>query len=193
MAHNPNGNGGGRDVEFTEEQKCRYLVRLKDTGLKVASATDIGFTFATVLNHKKLDPDFADAVDAAMQEYRDGQIEREVHTRAIVGWEEPVIYLGKLCTYKDPVTGEDKPLTIRKKSDRMLELLAKRHIPEYREKQSIDLSISGGVMVVPGIALSPEQWERAVNSNGSRRGEIDAATERQPLLPGGGGVSENTP
>lgn len=40
------------------------------------------------------------------------------------------------------------PATVRKYSDRMLELEAKRTNPGYREKGSIDMNVKGGILVV---------------------------------------------
>jgi len=74
-------------------------------------------------------------------------VSRAVHNRAIDGWLEPVFYKGELIGY------------IRKFSDRMLELQAKRYIPAYRDKAAVDLSVAGGVLVVSGgDIIDKEEW-----------------------------------
>jgi hypothetical protein len=55
------------------------------------------------------------------EDFRD-HIRGEAKRRAIDGWEEPLFWKGQ-------PTGH----TIRKKSDRMLELLLKAHCPEFRD------------------------------------------------------------
>lgn len=51
------------------------------------------------------------------------------------------------------------PAFIRKYSDRMLELEAKRVDPAYRDKGQMDVNVRGGLLVVPGMA-SEEDFER---------------------------------
>ena len=52
----------------------------------------------------------------------------EIRRRAIDGWDEPVYQQGELAGY------------IRRKSDRLLELEAKRRDPAYRERAALELS-----------------------------------------------------
>lgn len=49
----------------------------------------------------------------------------EAYRRACIGVDEPVIYQGQLAMTKDAATGEDRPLTVRKHSDRLLEVMLK--------------------------------------------------------------------
>lgn len=50
------------------------------------------------------------------------------------------------------------PAVIRKYSDRLLELEAKRVDPAYRDKGQLDVNVGGGILVVPGMAASDEEW-----------------------------------
>lgn len=84
--------------------------------------------------------------DQALQDYRES-LEAEVHRRAVDGWDEPVYQKGEMVGL------------IRRHSDRMLELLIKKNIPEYRDKVSVDASVKGGVMVVPATAQTMDEWE----------------------------------
>ena len=49
----------------------------------------------------------------------------EAYRRAALGYDEPVIHQGRVATVADPETGEERPLTVRKHSDRLLEVLLK--------------------------------------------------------------------
>ena len=40
----------------------------------------------------------------------------------------------------------------------MLELLLKRHIPEFRDKLTLDGKVEGGVLVVGGTAATEKEW-----------------------------------
>lgn len=81
----------------------------------------------------------------ALELYRE-KISMVVHSRATNGWLEPVFYKGTLAGH------------IRKFSDRLLELQAKRHVPEYRERGALDVNVSGGVLVVNSSDINKEKW-----------------------------------
>lgn len=73
-----------------------------------------------------------------------------IHKRGVEGWEEPVFYQGVEVG------------TIRKYSDRMLEIQAKRHVPEYRDKAQVDVNVSGGVLVAAAsVAVPPKDPKEA--------------------------------
>lgn len=55
-------------------------------------------------------------------------IEAEIHRRAIDGWDEPLVSAGKRVG------------TIRKYSDVLLMFYAKKRMPSYREKQTLDVN-----------------------------------------------------
>ena len=76
------------------------------------------------------DPDFAAAWDEAMKTAR-GVVERELHRRAVEGYEEPVFYRG------------EEVGKVRKYSDRLLELRIRALAPEYRPTAKIE---HGGTM-----------------------------------------------
>src|SRR5439155_22091506 len=61
----------------------------------------------------------------------------EAWRRAMTGEEEYVISMGKIV-YKPDGT----PLIVRKKSDKLLELLLKARLPEFRDKQSLEVTIN---------------------------------------------------
>lgn len=133
--------------KFDDDAKVRYLNAICLTGRIGESARAAGVSMEVVRQTRKADEYFGELHDEAMQYYKD-LIEAEVHARAIEGWEEPVYQKGELCGY------------ITKKSDKMLELLAKRHIPEYTERMSLNANVSGGVMVIPASAQTDEEWEK---------------------------------
>lgn len=174
-------------AKFTSEARVLFLEELALTGRKVHSAAYAGVCRQTVADHAEADPEFASAIEEALERYRE-QVRAEVRRRAIEGWLEPVfgkdgqhwMYLydsngelvmedrevdergpdgaptGKRITKRVP---KMVPAFVRKYSDRMLELEAKRVDPGYREKGSIDMNVTGGVLVVPGMA-SEQEFER---------------------------------
>ena|SRR6266487_2347301 len=69
----------------------------------------------------------------------------EAWRRAMTGEEEYVISMGKIVYKPDSILSDGTvlkgtPLTIRKKSDKLLELLLKARLPEFRDKQSLEVT-----------------------------------------------------
>jgi len=118
-----------------------------ESGRLCHSANAAGMTAAAVITARKRWPEFDEALKEAYSKFQDS-IEQEAHARAVEGWQEPVFYQGA-------VVG-----TVLKKSDRILELMLKRHIPMYRDHQHVDMNVTGGVLVVPQVAKSDEEWEK---------------------------------
>jgi hypothetical protein len=86
------------------------------------------------------DETFALKFQVAEQEAND-VIRAELFKRAVQGIEKPVVSMGKVV-YQD-----GKPLMERVYSDNLLSLLAKARMPEFRDKQSVDLhaTVNGAV------------------------------------------------
>lgn len=174
-------------IKFDDDQKEVYLKELAEHGLRGRAAKVAGVTPQTVGNHIENDPEFAEGVEIAIETYRD-HVADEVRRRGQDGWLEPVynkdgrVYEPMLdrdgnvgymeqstgqCTYlapgeKPPAEGEWHPIMvpayIRKFSDRLLELEAKRVAPEYRERSTVDLNHGGNGVLVAPAGMTPEEW-----------------------------------
>lgn len=133
--------------------------------------------------------DFHEAWDAALEIGND-YLEQEAQRRAVEGYEEPVVHKGIQAFVRDPVTGELEldqhgrpiPLTIRRYSDRLLEVLLKARRPEkFRENMKIEAEISGGVLAIPQsdqANLSAEDWAARFRDN-----EDGKTIEGTPVYP----------
>ena len=154
-------------VKFDADAKERFLEHYRETGALYKSAEYAGVTSTTVYDHRGTDDAFAQAMDEAKGMYRDA-VSTEVRRRAIEGWEEAVYQRG------------EKVGTIRKYSDRMLELEAKRHEPEYRDKQQVDVNHTGGVLVVGSTSQSDAEWAKQWASL-----HVDASPAGEELPPRG--------
>ena len=129
--------------KFDARARKRYLRELAATGRRAHAAKAAGVCCQTVKDYRDQHEEFEAEVDEAMNQYRD-DVAAEVHRRGLLGVRREIYYKGE-------VVGHELVF-----SDRMLELEAKRHIPEYRDKQQVDMNVGGGVMVVPG--MNPN-WE----------------------------------
>lgn len=145
MARKKKGEGNHKlAVAFDSDRQHTFLTTFADTGRVMQSAAEAGICDQTVRELAKRDKDFAIAYEAARQFYCE-KIEKEIHRRAIDGWED----------WKT-VAGVAQKVT--RFSDRLLELLAKRHIPEYRDSQ-VDINVNqGGVLVVGAPAKDTREW-----------------------------------
>jgi hypothetical protein len=110
--------------KFTPEVQELFLQILEDTASPKQAAQVCGISRRLAFEYKTKDLEFRrrweQAIDVAMDALLD-----EAYRRACIGVEEPVIYQGQLSMTKDAVTGEDRPLTVCKHSDRLLEVMLK--------------------------------------------------------------------
>jgi len=145
----------------------RYLDHLARTGLMNHAAESIGVCPNTVLAYRKTHPEFEARVQDAMGHYRDA-ICREVHRRAVDGVSEDVYFQGA-------VVGQRQTY-----SDRLIELLAKRYIPEFRDHVTADMTVNGGVLVVAGMTKDVDAWAKRFGPGTSDGHEIIAEQPGQP-------------
>jgi hypothetical protein len=115
------------DSLFTPSQRS-FLIALRTSPTVVQAAAMAGVALSTVYLWRS-NPEFAEAFELAKELFK-AKIEQEVFDRAIHGYEEPIYYLGAEVGRRKVV------------SDTLLQFLAKRHIPEYRDKQTITVERS---------------------------------------------------
>ena len=140
--------------KFNERAQEIFLDHVRRTGKKHEAAKATGLSYHTVREYVNRNMfQMADRLEEALQEYRD-LVEGEIHRRAIEGVPEPIIG-GK---------DRDQIVTyVQRYSDRLLEFHARRHIPEYRQAQQVDLNIRGGVIAVPAQAPTIDAWASAAS------------------------------
>lgn len=121
-----------------EERKAAqeaFLKALANTANIRAASLQAGIHPSTVTYWKEHDEAFMVRFKEA-NDQANWLLFGEAWRRAVQGDERYVVSLGKL------VYGPDgKPLTIREKSDRLLELLLKARLPEFREKAAVTVNV----------------------------------------------------
>lgn len=122
--------------KFDDELKAEFLRLYAATGQHNRSAAAIGINPETVRQHRMKFPEFGQAVAEAYRDFQES-LETEALRRARSGTLEPVFQKGVKV-------GE-----IRRFSDQLLLEMLRRHIPEYRHRQQVDVNHTGGVLVVP--------------------------------------------
>jgi len=159
-------------VRFTEDRQRKFLVAYAETGMVLRSALTAGVCSKTILNECKRNETFA-ALYGDAKTFFNELIDTEIKRRAIDGWDEPVYQKGERVWEEtfDPETGKilkDKdgksvmhPAVVKRFSDRLLEMMAKKNNPAYRDKQQIDVNISGGVLAIPSNGpQTTADWEK---------------------------------
>lgn len=109
---------------FTPERQELFFQVLEDTCSPKQAAAAAGISRQTAFYHKANDPEFRSRWEKAVEVALDALLD-EAYRRAALGYDEPVVHQGRLATVSDPATGEERPLTVRKHSDRLLEVLLK--------------------------------------------------------------------
>ena len=120
----------GVHVSAAERRQLQdgFLKAFSNTANVRIACIQTGVTPASIRWWKDHDPVFAEAYEQANED-ANWALFGEAWRRAMQGEKEYVVSVGKLIYGPD---GE--PLTIQKRSDRLLELLLKARLPEFREK-----------------------------------------------------------
>lgn len=123
---------------MTEEQRSKamllFIESLKvDPNVTLAcDQAEIGRTVAYEWRDKY--PEFGKEWDTALERTKD-VARSSIYKRGIIGWDEPLVSVGKLVRDEN---GE--VVMVRKWSDPLAALYAKSNLPEYKEKQRIELT-----------------------------------------------------
>lgn len=139
--------GMRRSENVTTAMIEAFLDNLAQTGLINESSAKAGLSHYTIRRLRKAEEEFEEMIAEAMDDYRELLV-READRRARIGVDEPV-YSQKLGV---------RIGVIRKYSDRLMELMLKRHIPEFRDKFEGEIKVTGGVLISPAVAQSSEEW-----------------------------------
>lgn len=122
-------------VPLTPERKAAFIAELSRHGIvmraaRAASPHSSAGAATTFQDERQRDPEFAAAWNEAVEMAR-AEVEHEIYRRAVEGFEEPV-YGGK---YREQVVG-----TVRRYSDRLLELRARAMLPAYRDAAALTVN-----------------------------------------------------
>jgi hypothetical protein len=133
---------GRRGQRLTPEQKeiaqNVFLTSFAQNANVTAACRTAGIDRSSFYRWQEKDETFGFCYKQAEAEAND-VIRAAIFKRAILGIDEPLHYLGKLVTDE-----QKKPVTVKKYSDTLLIFLAKARMPEFRERQQVEMSGPGG-------------------------------------------------
>ncbi|WP_373043987.1 hypothetical protein [Vulgatibacter sp.] len=127
----------GKPLKFTAKAREAFLAELAESASPRLAAARAGIERRTAYRHREDDPEFAAAWDRALDLGLD-QLLEEAFRRSVQGVEEPVVHQGQISQDVD-----GNPVTVRRYSDRLLEVLLKWRYPEKmadRLKAEVDVS-----------------------------------------------------
>jgi len=112
---------------FVDDPKMQAAVcaSFAEHGTVLAASKECGVSCETIRLARRDNPDFAQAMEEAWEQFGE-MVAAEVKRRAVDGWEEPVFQKGELIGH------------VRKFSDRLLELMAKRTNAEFKERVALE-------------------------------------------------------
>lgn len=122
-------------LPLTAERKAAFIAELARHGIamraaRAASPQSSAGALSTFKDERHRDTEFAVAWEEAVESAR-AEIEHEIYRRSTEGYDEPV-YGGK---YREQVVG-----TVRKYSNRLLELRARAMLPVYRDAAALNVN-----------------------------------------------------
>jgi hypothetical protein len=136
---------------FGARLKAKFIEVYEKTGSVSASAAACGISPFTVADHRyeagpRFDPEFGQKCAEAYDRWR-YTLEKAAYERAIEGMEEHRMDRDGNVIY-----------TKRVFSDNLHLALLKRHIPEFRDRQQVDVNLTAGIVVVPGVEEDADAW-----------------------------------
>ncbi len=130
-----------------EARRRAFLDSLAISGVVTSACEATGIARKTAYHWRDSDPAFAEEWDEALAIATD-RLEAEAHRRAVLGNEEPVFHRGQLVLKRDPETGEvlrdsngdPIPVTVSKRSDRLLEIMLAAKKPHEYGRKVVDMN-----------------------------------------------------
>ncbi|HKW13334.1 MAG TPA: hypothetical protein VJS69_02505 [Candidatus Krumholzibacteria bacterium] len=133
-------------LKFTDRRQSIFLAEVRRTGIIGNGCRAADVSRQTIREYREADKEFDQAVIDALEDYAD-VVENELQRRAVEGVEEAVFWQGKRIDRKK----------VRRYSDTLMLAAAKRRRAEYRERTTVDMNVTGGVLVIGG-EKSAEEW-----------------------------------
>lgn len=149
---------------FDDEAKQIFLEEYGKWGRMGEAASAAGVSTQTVRKALEDDEDFAESVMVQEEEYR----------TKLIGHTQNLIFNG---VEKENYDRNGNLVSVtREYPIRLIELELKAHDERYRDKQKIDMNVSGGVLVAPAEHGSIDDWERKFGRPGDNAKDITPGT-----------------
>ena len=146
--------------EQQDVKKLAALAGIRDLGTIAEGARRSQVSRSSIRDWRMSDEDFDTSVKEALEDYRDS-LTAEITRRGRDGHDEPVIHQGQVC-YRTDIHGnvmldddfEPIVLTVKRHSDRLLELNAQAFDDRYRDRSSLEVTGSDGGPLESAITVT---------------------------------------
>ena len=147
---------GNMYEEFTAARQKKYCDVLAKTADKLLARTKIGVAASTVRKYRKESPEFNQMVEDAMEKFRMSLV-AAAHKRGVKGLRRGLYYKGE-----PTVDASGNPVIEKHYSDKCLELLLKRYIPEFNPKEKVEVTekVEFGIDGIDLSKLTKEQRKK---------------------------------
>ena len=129
----------------------------------------------------KSSPEYAAAFQEALQMGYDALSDVAV-TRATDGWEELIVYQGKIALQEEPGTGKVVLVTVRRIDNQLLRFILERRHPEYRERVEESAAVDIHMLIENLNAGRQRVAEEKAERDAEEKAKRDATA---PALPPG--------
>lgn len=133
--------------KMLDPEKGVFLEEYQKWGRIGEASAAVGCTPETVRNEMKLDPEFAEMFLLA----------EEAYTDKLISHHQNLLFNGTIKKSYDRngvLVSEEQIFPIP-----LIQMELKKHDKGYRDKQEIDVKVTGGVLVVPAAIASVDDWE----------------------------------
>jgi hypothetical protein len=135
--------------KFDRRAREHFLAVLGETASPTRAAAAVGISRTWAYAARERDLEFRVAWDQAVDLAMERLLE-ESYRRAVDGFEEPVVQGGRVVSVRDPGSGEERPFSVTRYSDRLMEVLLKFRYPEkMADRLRADVRVDG-------LGLAPE-------------------------------------
>lgn len=140
------------EVGLRGRQRRLFLEAYARSGVVADGLRASGLSRSTYYRWRQEDADFDEACEDALEDAVDAA-EAELRRRAVEGEEEVVLIRGEPVFKRDPdeedgfardELGDRIPLTVNRKSDRLLEVYMRAHRRNYRDRTDVNVNAGGG-------------------------------------------------
>ena len=164
----------GKHLTKQEKQEVqdKFIASFAENANVSLACKEANISRNTIYEWQEHDETFSMRFKVAEQEAND-VIRAELFRRGVTGYEKPVVSMGKVVYDKE--TGER--LTENVYSDNLLALLAKSRMPEFRDKQTIDMNNTNNQdmrLMHEAIAKALEPYPEARQAVASALAELES-------------------
>jgi hypothetical protein len=146
--------------KMTKAVKESFVAVLRETASPTQAAKECGVSTNIAYIARRRDMEFQVAWDEAVDLAYD-QLLPEAYRRAMHGAETVVVQGGRVVSTVDPETGEEKPLTVRMPSDRLMEVMLRYRYPQQLANR-VKLEVEGPLSLDREVLIRMPPQERAV-------------------------------